>query len=567
MHKKKLDLLLLTAHGIPSEDRYASATKYNCQGLFSRYALLTREEKDRIEKEYNVRDLFMEIKSDFASTYGIRDVGDSNRNGTRYAYVPPHPPALGVCSLATVAAAAGYSVQIIDNVIRWEWRQKQLAQIIMEQKPKVIGISTTFIDSPQVVKTVVDRLRAVASDSKIILGGATVRHFPELHSYADCTVFGNGEQAIIEIMEVMEGKRSPQSVAGIAYNDMDGNLCYSKSTAEIANIGRPEKPFRNNGVPIPITDWHLYNRDLNNCFPLEFSRGCVYNCYFCGYDRGKTVRSLEDLRNELIANAEKKITSYRVIDSDFASGPPGYPRFPHDVCQLMIDLDLGLEWTCYARGDNVDGELADLMRRAGCFGLFMGVESGDDGILKLIRKGCTSQKAYEGIRAAKENGMHVHTNFFVGYPGETRDTFENTLAFIEKTKPHNVTIGQFYLESHAPVRSPEIVEEFQLEGERTSWKHKTMDSETSAQLVDEAHRRLAKKGIVFANEFEFAFFKNMGLSFKETLQLQQDLVKIASSSAAEDCQDERKRLDHYIIHRFPQKIAQDQRIMAYGRPS
>ena len=205
------------------------------------------------------------------------------------------------------------------------------------------------------------------------------------------------------------------------------------------------------------------------------------------------MRDLADIQAELLANAELGITKYRIADATFSDGPPRYKRYPHDVCQMMIDLDLGLEWSCYSRVDDLTDELADLMKRAGCFAVFFGIESGDDRILKLMRKGHNVADAYQGVTTARRHGIFAHSNFLVGYPGDTLETYRNTLDFIERSRPDSVTLGQFYLPTRAPVMGP-LLKDLDIKGQGMNWSHKTMDSETAGGLVAEGTNYIVDRG-------------------------------------------------------------------------
>jgi RNA polymerase sigma-70 factor (ECF subfamily) len=114
----------------------------------------------------------------------------------------------------------------------------------------------------------------------------------------------------------------------------------------------------------------------------------------------------------------------------------------HKICERMIELDFGLLWSCFARVDDMTPELASLMRRAGCFAVYFGVESGDDGLLKLMREGHNAACAERGIRIAQDAGLHVHASLMVGYSGETAATSARTLEFIERGRPSTVNLLQ-----------------------------------------------------------------------------------------------------------------------------
>ncbi|MFH1417795.1 MAG: radical SAM protein [Planctomycetota bacterium] len=546
---RSLDLVLLTDEPIDWEGDYWFRASKKIEREM-RNLDLTNEDKDECCKRFGVREYFRPLPPS-------KDAAGGNRASQRYRIRVPHRPHLSLCDLATTAKAAGYEVRVVDNVLRFPARMEQV-EALLRERPRAVGISTTFMLSAEIVRAYVDKIRPLAPDSKLILGGPTVRKAKELHDYADFAVFGDGEDPLLGILEVLHGDRSPDSVPHIAYLDDEGLLQYGPSAREAAHVGAIGKPYKARDAMIPVPDWRLVNRSFANVFSIEFSRGCKYNCYYCSYDRGKSIRNLEEVRRELIANAELGITKYRVSDSNFTDGPVKYKRYPHDVCQLMIDLDLGLQWSCYARVDDLSDELADLVRRAGCFGVFFGVESGSDKILKLMRKGHNRQDAVDGVSIAKRNGLRCHASFIVGYPGETEETFQETLDFIVETQPETVNLGQFRVEHDTPVYG---VEAFELEGLGMSWTHKTMDSKTADELVVRGNQYVLDHGICLGTECSFPTFMGLGLTLAESQEMMQDMDLVGRDQFRheERYQQAYHRLRRTLLETFPRAIAADQK--------
>ncbi|MDG2383014.1 MAG: radical SAM protein [Pirellulaceae bacterium] len=491
---KSLDVLLITDEHTEDEDQSFITNK---DMIREGETFFSQSVKDKLDGLHARNSLLFPVEMDGEQVFQIR---------------LPHRPSLALCDLATVIDRAGYSVCVLDNVRTLPWRYEQLRSIIQQKSPRVIGISTTFLMVSSYIKQLVKKLREMAPDAKIILGGQTVRELSELHDCADFAVFGEGEVAMLAILKSLDGDRDPSTIPNIAFLDDEGQLQYGSSIEQGIMVEVPGKPFKARvDEEIPIADWSLYGRNRDGVYSIEFSRGCKYNCFYCTYDRGMNLRSLDSIRTELVRNAEMGITKYRVADANFTDGPGRYKRYPHDICQLMIDLDLGLQWSCYSRVDDMTDELADLLMRAGCFGVFFGVESGDDRILKLMRKGHDVADSYKGIAIAQKHGLFVHSNFLVGYPGETRESYGNTLDFIERSRPDTVTLGIFFLPLRAPVNGPQF-KDYELDGFGLNWRHATMDSDTARRLVAEGTSYLVDQGLVFGNEFEFQGMMSVGFS-------------------------------------------------------
>lgn len=543
-----LDLVLITDEPIDWEGDYWFRSSKKVEREM-RNLDITAADKEAVERRFGVREYFRPLPP-------VNGEQRGSGSPEQYRIRVPHRPHLSLCGLATVARAAGYRVHLVDNVLRFPARMEQV-EALLREKPKAVGVSTTFLLTEEIVRAYVERIRPLAPEARIILGGPTVRKVQELHGYADFTVFGDGEEPLLGILEVLHGKRTPDTVPHIAYRDHDGSLRYGPSGEESGHAGIVGRPFTARNAHIPVPDWPLAHRSYDNCFAVEFSRGCKYNCYYCSYDRGKNVRDLDEVRQELLANAELGITTYRVSDSNFTDGPARYKRYPHDVCQLMIDLDLGLRWSCYARVDDLSDELADLMRRAGCFAVFFGVESGSDRILKAMRKGHNVQHAYKGIDTAKRNDLRCHASFIVGYPGETEETYRETLEFIDRSRPDTVNLGQFRVEHDTLAYG---VEAFELEGQGMVWKHRTMDHQTADGFVAGGNQWLVERGVCLGTECSFPTFMGLGLSLEESQQMMDDMDLVGRDAHKGEAayQEAYVRLRHVLLQRFPKAIAKDQ---------
>ncbi|HUR29466.1 MAG TPA: radical SAM protein [Planctomycetota bacterium] len=473
----------------------------------------------------------------------------------------PHRPSLALCDLATLARHAGQRVAIVDNVLRYAFRRAQALELLRDSAPRLVGISTTFILSPAKVRAFVELVRQASPASKIVLGGPTVRRDKSLHGVADFAVFGSGEQPLLEILELLDGKRTHASLSHCAFVDEEKRVRYADAASEeTLVVGRAYRARA--GETIPVPDWSIYPRSRANVHPIEFSRGCKYNCFYCSYDRGKNIRTQADIRAELIQNAAHGITKYRLGDSNFTDGPPSAPRYPHDVCKTMIELDLDLEWSCYARADDLTPELADTLKRAGCFAVFLGLESGDDALLLQMRKGHDSKAALAGVEIAKRAGLFVHANFVVGYPGETESSYRKTLDLIVASQPDTVTLGQFFVEDNAPVKSRAMAAAHGLEGSETRWSHSTMDSAQADELIARGHAELTDAGITLGNEFEIAAHMSAGMSFEENRRFfawKRDLLDPSAPAGVREAA--KLELREIFLTRLPEAVGRDQQCM------
>jgi radical SAM superfamily enzyme YgiQ (UPF0313 family) len=132
----------------------------------------------------------------------------------------------------------------------------------------------------------------------------------------------------------------------------------------------------------------------------------------------------------LFAEIEEVVSKYgvreiRLFDDTFTVKK----KRVYEICDEFERRKLNVIWTCLTKVVNVDGPMLKRMRKAGCWQVLYGLESGDDRMLKLLRKGNTVEKNKRAIRLAKEAGLEVRGDFIVGTPGETWVSLEKTVQF------------------------------------------------------------------------------------------------------------------------------------------
>lgn len=202
----------------------------------------------------------------------------------------------------------------------------------------------------------------------------------------------------------------------------------------------------------PKIPWHLlpmsryYSTALGRPRPsatLMSSRGCPYPCsYYCPYPIGFGARMLlrdprlvgdelqclcRDYGRELILFRDQVFTFSREHSAA--------------VCEEILSRGLSFTWFCETRLDRVDSDLLKLMKRAGCFAVHYGLESGDPDLLASVAKpGVDLGMAAASVRATKEAGLRAHLHVILGLPDENETSLVHTAKAIRALKPHTVNI-------------------------------------------------------------------------------------------------------------------------------
>jgi len=172
------------------------------------------------------------------------------------------------------------------------------------------------------------------------------------------------------------------------------------------------------------------------------SRGCPFPCVFCMRASGKTqrVRSPENVVSEIehVIKVEKP-EKFMFSDETFTLNKNHVNR----ICDLLIEKKLHKEikWGSTTRVDVISFELLDKMKSAGCYEIQFGVESGNEQVLRAIRKNIHMDQASKAINLAKRVGLHTEAAFILGHPNETFDTAYDTINFAAQLNPDILQLG------------------------------------------------------------------------------------------------------------------------------
>ncbi len=385
---------------------------------------------------------------------------NTNLAGFSDDVIPIHDsmPLLGSQLMATVMAEKGHIVTIKD------W----FLEKIDFQGVDFVGISTTALDLKDLkeIASVISK----STQCKLIAGGPlfwsyapekVLKEIPQI----DFVVLGEGEQTFVELISVLIEDKDVAGVKGIAYNK-DGRIVITEKRNRLC----PES--------IPAPDWRLL--DFKNRLPLlpiETARGCTYNCAFCSevHYWGKPVRfrNVDHIVDEIKNNYEQLgICTYRISDSCFSAPESRSMQVCDALLEGCIRQGIPLKWSAFARVNNLNGELLEKMKLAGCVALDIGMESGDSAILKGMNKGYSYDDIIEGVRIAKKVGIFTHCNVIIGFPGETPQSIVNTISVLNDAQPDSYHC--MLLDMAPNTILSDSPEKFNIQGDRLVWQHDTM---------------------------------------------------------------------------------------------
>jgi p-methyltransferase len=269
--------------------------------------------------------------------------------------------------------------------------------------------------------------------------------------------------------------------------DLDSvpNLIY---TRDHRSFHRTPREMENNDMDEGSIDWRHFPTDLlRPAVQLRTARSCAYKCAFCRYPvlaGDLNLMSLQVIERELQYLKEIGVTHLLFIDDTF-NIPKN--RFK-DLCRLMIERKFDFKWFSYFRCANADDEVFDLAARSGCTGVFLGIESGDNGMLKHMNKTATTDKYRYGLDKLREHGIFSYASFILGFPGETEESAHNTLRFIDEAQPTFYCLESYFHDKKVPIAAR--AQEFGLTGSSYAWKHNTMDWRRASELVAAGYHQI-----------------------------------------------------------------------------
>ena len=432
---------------------------------------------------------------------------------------PPYPleeapsPPLGISYVASAFEQAGAEVKIIDYIIS-RYTPEKLKRELAEFQPQVLGstsVTMNFTAAADIVRTA----KKIDPNLITMMGGPhvsfdvinTLTTFPEI----DLLVIGEGEKTIAELVNHFQGQGNRTDIQGIAFRE-NGRIIQTGKRELIADLNQLPLPARH---LLPISRYQALG------FPVSMitGRGCPYSCIFC--QGRKMVGSKPRSRKaSLVVDEIEQIMSYgfsriNIADDLFTSDREKV----HEVCEEIRRRKLSLTWTAFSRVNTVDIETLRLMRETGCDCISFGIESGNQEMLKRIKKGITLDQARKAVALCKEAGILAHASFMVGLPGETPETLKDTSEF---SKSLDILYGFHFLAPFPGTTVREKIDEYDLEILTEDWSRYDANSaivRTSALTPEAINQFVAK----FDDEINQAWEKQVQRYHEGTNTPEEDL--------------------------------------------
>ena len=343
-------------------------------------------------------------------------------------YCPP----LGLLSLAAWLRKHGHEPSVLD-LPTLKWSVEDAARHVLQERPGLVGLSARTINVSNAARLAA-LLKEGGYPGPVVLGGphVTAVPVPTLERFAaiDCGVTGEGERTLQELVERHAAGRPLDGVQGLAWRDPSGAV----------RVNAPRPPLEDlDELPLPA--WDLLP-GFPQAYPLSAletrrlpaasimtSRGCPFRCTFCDslvfghhvrlHSAAYTLDMIRHLRDRY------GIHDLMMLDDNFILKQDRL----FEICDAMIAERMGLKWYCMGHAHLMTEERLRRIRAAGCWIIEMGIESGCDRILRHIHKHTDKAEVAAAVARARAAGLMVKGNFIFGFPTETRESLEETIAF------------------------------------------------------------------------------------------------------------------------------------------
>jgi anaerobic magnesium-protoporphyrin IX monomethyl ester cyclase len=336
---------------------------------------------------------------------------------------------LGILAVATPLLRAGYQVRIIDSTITPNFQKT-----VLEELSDALCLAVSLVTGPMIRETaqIARAAKKLYPDLPVVLGGWHPSLLPDQTLAAECVdvvVRGQGEYALLEVVQRLEDRASLEGIPGVGYKE-DGRLVFNQSRPLLPISDLPPKAYH-------LADFNAYERTCGRRWAMYISSlACPYNCGYCTnagvYGRG--WNALEP--DQVVEESMDLVTRYRlqllwIVDDNFLVDR----ERTLGIAEGLVRRGAKFDWSIQASTNLVDRFTVDelkLLKRSGLSQIAMGADSGSMKVMKLMGKDAfqkidTIWAAAEKLHAA---GVRPSFNMIFGYPGEGEKECRESIKLI-----------------------------------------------------------------------------------------------------------------------------------------
>jgi len=373
--------------------------------------------------------------------------------------------------------------------------QDKLIQTLNLFKPDVVVSSSKSADFKVMIE-IIKIVKRIDKNIQTVVGGVHITTNPDVVrpiEEIDIAAVGEGDY----ILPLILNETLLKNIQGIIYRE-NGVIVENEKRKEFLNINK-----------LPFPNWEMFDISVyknsrlssrkNPVGLIETSRGCAYQCNYCNKltfgsrHRFKEPKRVVEELEYLLRIGFKEV---HIVDDSFTQNIDNAKK----VCEEILRKNLNVSWSLIngVRVDFVDEEFFHLAKRAGCWQIAFGIESGDQKVLDRIKKKITLEKISKAIHLAKKSKLDTFGFFMLGLSGETRESMENTIKFAKSlpldmakfniTIPYPGTPYYYELKRKGLILSENYEDYIVHQTEKPIFKHENLDWDEIKEYYYKAFR-------------------------------------------------------------------------------
>jgi anaerobic magnesium-protoporphyrin IX monomethyl ester cyclase len=339
-------------------------------------------------------------------------------------------PSLGIAYIASSLRAVGHTIDLLDGKLA-DLTVDDIVAGVRDRPPDLVGITCMTVEYPRAVE-IARRIKHDRADVPVVVGGAHVnavgRGALEEGEGFDYACVGEGEYLVRELADALERGADPSAIPGLVSRRGDDL------------VSGPPRPPPDDYDALPFPAWDLFRRV--ETLPLITHRGCPFQCVFCSHNSGfkpryRTPANVLDEVQEILERYRP--TRIRIEDETFGLHMGRTKAILEGI--ISRGVHERVRFSAQTRVDRADEEFMRLLKTANFETLELGVETGNPEVLEKIKKGITLEQVEHAVALAKANELKVWCKFILGHPDETHAQIRDTIDFIAKINPHQLSVS------------------------------------------------------------------------------------------------------------------------------
>jgi len=365
----------------------------------------------------------------------------------------PYPP-LGLLYVSGYLEQVGLTHSVFDSTYS---SYHEHLKYIKKNKPEIIAIYTNLMTKINILKFVKEvKSKVEYGQPTIILGGPDVTYNLEnyLKSGIDFIIIGEGEETCAELCNAILKDEETITIPGIAFME-GGEVIKTLGRQKIKDLSTLPLPNRN-AIKIEkyLKTWKTHHG--KSSMTISTQRGCPYTCKWCStavYGQSYRRRPAKLVVQEMAMLKEQyNPDAIWFVDDVFTVSHKWMDAFFEEIENQKVLIP----FECITRAERLNKDILKKMKKAGCFRIWIGAESGSQKIVDHMDRRVDIDHVKETIQLTNSLGMESGTFVMLGYPTETMDDIKKTIQYLIDANPTQFTITKAY-----PIKGTSLYEEVQ----------------------------------------------------------------------------------------------------------